>query len=515
MTIIIRLVLLLYLAGFYIPATAQQVVFERKFEGINILPPCFVYMRALPRQISELADGSMLILANSYSIDTSGVNASEGYHDLKKLDPEGNILWTRYIRPDTIFSNNVFIDLTSFQILDNGNILLIGEKEGSMFGARVVHLILLDADGQHLFDTTYANGYPNYIYTVPHGSARCGDGFVVAGETFIPWGASEAYVIKLNQAFGKEWEFKLSQSIGTYSLFNRIIPTSDGNYDCFGEMRIPSTGKDVMLFLRLNASGQMTLLRTFNDTASYVNLMDAIAGPGYRLMLGRYTDTCYHPMLIKTDENGNELWRKIYPVAPGTSLLPQAVAVNQQNEFLVTGEKDIHDPALPQWLASDIYLMKTDFSGNKIWDVSYGTNLTMDSSSWACWEFGCDVICSADGRYLVLGDDNIDTDYGPVMSVLKIAEGLAGEPNISNKAARVTIFPCPVHDRSIVKLNMGSSLSDGTFSLFDVTGRLVKRIGSIHSDQFILSREGFPNGIYLFSLEEGRGIISRGKVIFD
>jgi hypothetical protein len=31
----------------------------------------------------------------------------------------------------------------------------------------------------------------------------------------------------------------------------------------------------------------------------------------------------------------------------------------------------------------------------------------------------------------------------------------------------------------------------------------------------ILGRLGFPTGIYFYSLEDGPGLISRGKIIFD
>jgi hypothetical protein len=522
MTIIRKFLLYLLFAGISIESTGQQLIFERKYEGINILPPCFRYQRALPVQLSELADGSILILGNSYCKDTCGVYASETYHDLKKLDNQGNVIWTQYIRPDTIFSNNVWISLSSFQVLDNGNILLIGEKQGSMLGARVVHLILLDSSGEHLFDTSYTNSFTNYIYTVPQGSARCGNGFAVVGETFIPWGAKEAYVMKLNHLYEKEWEFKLGQSNSAYSVFHRIIANADGTFDCFGNFRMPSTGRDAPMFLRLNANGQQIMMRTYDDPISDIPLMDAIAGPGYRLMLGRYFDTCFHPILIKTDENGNEFWRKIYPVAPGTGIFPNALTVNQQNEFLVSGEKDISDSANQIWESSDIYLLKTDYDGNKVWDVSYGTSITRDSSSWACWEFGADVVCSNDGRYLVLGDDNINNTYGPVMSVLKIAEGMVGYPNISHNEIRLAIFPCPVPEQSTVTLktgplhtDQGYAPGDGTFSLYDVTGQLVVRIKNIHSEQFVLKRDGLPCGIYFFSFEDGQHRLASGKLIFN
>jgi hypothetical protein len=454
-------------------------------------------------------------MGNCYSIDTTGVNASEIYHDLKKLDPEGSIIWTQYIRPDTILSNNVFIDLTSFQVLDNGNILLIGEKEGSMFGARVVHLFLLDSYGNHLFDTSYINGFPGYIYTVPEGSARCSDGYVISGYTFVPYGNHEAYVLKLDQNYAKQWEFKLGPSFSNYSGFKRIIPGPDGSFDCFGNMRIPSTGKDVMMLARLNANGQMTMLKTYDDIQKYLKFKDAATGNGFRIILGYYADNYYRPLLIKTDESGNVIWQQFYPDTSGGSILPHGVAINLQNEILVTGEKDYINSVTQSIMASDIYLMKTDMNGNKLWEAAYGTNYTTDSTGAACWEFGYDIICAADGSYLILGDDNIDKYYGPVLSVLKIADEMVDLPVISSINLQVTVFPSPVHDQSIVKLTKGPFQSVGTFSIFDITGRLVKQIRNIRSDHFILNRQGFPTGIYFYSLEEGPVTLARGKLFFD
>jgi len=502
------------LLGCYSTGIPQQLVFEKKYTGITILPPCFRYERALPRQLSELADGSMLVLGNCYSIDTTYVNASEIWHDLKKLDAQGNILWTQYIRPDTILNNNVFIDLTSFQVLDNGNILLIGEKEGSMFGARVVHLILLDPAGTRLFDTTYSNGYTNYIYTVPECSARCSDGFVIAGHTFVPYGSHEAYILKLDKNYVKQWENKLCLPYSEYGGYKKIIPRSDGSFDCFGNIRIPSTGKDVMMFERINSNGQMTMLKTYDDSQKYFKMVDAVAGNGYRIMLGYYPDIRYCPLLIKTDESGNVIWQQFYPVAADESILPYSVAINQQNEILVTGEKDYIDTVSQFTTASDIYMMKTDMNGNKIWEAVYGTNNSADSSGWASWEFGYNVVCAADGSYLVLGDDNINKTYGPVLSVLKIAEGQVGTGRIPPMNQSVLITPNPVHERAEVILGPGSAISDGTFSLFDITGKSVMTINHINTGHFILSRNGQPDGVYFYSLEEGQKIIARGKVIF-
>ena len=129
------------------------------------------------------------------------------------------------------------------------------------------------------------------------------------------------------------------------------------------------------------------------------------AGNGYRIILGYYPDTYYRPFLIKTDESGNVIWEKFYTDTSKVSILPYGLAINQQNEILVTGEKDYIDTVNHFTTASDIYLMKTDMDGNKTWEAVYGTNYTTDSTQWSFWEFGWNIVCAADGSYLILGDD--------------------------------------------------------------------------------------------------------------
>ena len=95
-----------------------------------------------------------------------------------------------------------------------------------------------------------------------------------------------------------------------------------------------------------------------------------------------------------------------------------------------------------------------------------------------------------------------------------IAEGQVGTGPDPQKNESVLISPNPVHDKAEVLLGSGSTISDGTFRLFDITGSPVMTTEHINTNRFILSRQGQPDGIYIYSLEEGQKIITRGKIIF-
>ena len=103
--------------------------------------------------------------------------------------------------------------------------------------------------------------------------------------------------------------------------------------------------------------------------------------------------TNYKGLLIKTDANGEKEWHKIYENS--TSLY--AVRQTSDGGFIATGyyECDTLPGCYP-----DIYLLKTDFSGNVEWEQSDGT---AENNDWAR-----DVIETQDGSFMITGTWNDD-----------------------------------------------------------------------------------------------------------
>ena len=68
---------------FVIPAGAQQLVWEQKYNG---MPNTANYQRH-PTQVMELSDSTILLLGHGNE-----------YMDMKKLNKNGGIIWTKYLR---------------------------------------------------------------------------------------------------------------------------------------------------------------------------------------------------------------------------------------------------------------------------------------------------------------------------------------------------------------------------------------------------------------------------------
>jgi len=101
----------------------------------------------------------------------------------------------------------------------------------------------------------------------------------------------------------------------------------------------------------------------------------------------------YNGLLIKTNSAGNKEWHKVYENA--TSLYK--VRQTSDGGFIATGyyECDTLPGCYP-----DIYIVKTDFSGNMEWEQWDGTS---ENNEWAR-----DVIETLDGNFVITGTWNDD-----------------------------------------------------------------------------------------------------------
>ena len=90
--------------------------------------------------------------------------------------------------------------------------------------------------------------------------------------------------------------------------------------------------------------------------------------------------------LIKTDGNGNKLWDKTFNESGG-----QVNSVQQTNDggYIIAGFTDSHGSG-----GNDAWLIKTDASGNKLWDKTFGGSEN---------SFADSVQQTSDGGYIIAG----------------------------------------------------------------------------------------------------------------
>lgn len=155
---------------------------------------------------------------------------------------------------------------------------------------------------------------------------------------------------------------------GSYNDVGYTISlTSDGGYLLAGKTRVSKTVGEDMLMIRLNSNGdelwQQTIGWNRQDiirSAIPVQNGFVMTGDVWEFGLGQL-DIC----LIKTDLYGNKIWHQLY----GTNARDMGFNLlsTKDGGYLILGHSRGYDNA------GDLLLIKTDANGDEIWRNSYGS----------------------------------------------------------------------------------------------------------------------------------------------
>jgi hypothetical protein len=230
------------------------------------------------------------------------------------------------------------------------------------------------------FAKTYGGTSTDVAYSVQQTSDG---GYIVAGYTY-----GDILLIKTDANWNLQW----AKTFGGMDddLAYSVQQTSDGGYIVAGFTSSFGAGGWDIFLMKTDASGNLQWAKTFggmNDDLAYS--VQQTSDGGY--ILAGYTGSFgagdYDFFLIKTDANGNIIWAKTY----GGIYYDLAYSVQQTSDggYIVAGET---------WSFGagylDIFLIKTDASGNVQWAKTYGGT---------GWDGANSVQQTSDGGYIVAG----------------------------------------------------------------------------------------------------------------
>jgi len=266
----------------------------------------------------------------------------------------------------------------------DGGYAVSGDTNSYGAGGFDYWLFKTDADGNMEWNQTYGGALDETI----HDMCQTSDGGYAMSGTTESFGAggTDAYLVKTDADGNLEWNMTYG---GAGDENGRtIVQTADGGYTITGHTDSYGAGGFDAWLIKIDASGNMEWNMTYGGTGEE-DLDNVVqTGDGGYLFAGQ-TDSFgaggVDGWLVKTNASGNMLWNQTYG---GTGIdITYTIALSGDGGYGLTGFSN-------SFGGYKIYFVKTDEDGNMLWNKTYATKQA---------EIGIHGILTSDEGYAIVG----------------------------------------------------------------------------------------------------------------
>jgi hypothetical protein len=291
-------------------------------------------------------------------------------------------LWTRtYGGPDIDVAYSVC------QTSDGGYIAT-GYTFSFGAGQQDAYLVRINSAGDTVWTRTFGGASMDGAHFVREASDH---GYVIAGYTeSLGGGGKNMYLIKTDSAGQAEWTRTYSTPL--MDVAYAFCETSDSGYIFVGYKNGPSGWiKGDLWILKTDATLDTVWTKAYGGAGEDYGVAIQPTLDGNYVITGTTSSfgaNGKNVWVAKIDTNGDTLWTRVY----GNNLedVGYGVCCTSDNGYIVAG----YINGTGQWTAGDLWLLKTDASGDTLWTKIYGTSGE---------DFGFDVYETAEGGYIVAG----------------------------------------------------------------------------------------------------------------
>ena len=295
--------------------------------------------------------------------------------------PPPDTLWTK-----TFGGSNSDLGFSVQQTYDNG--FIIAGWTQSFGSGYQVYLIKTNETGDEIWSHTYDEGSYAEGYCVQQTSDL---GYIVTGTSGPSF---DVYLIKTDEWGNEIWS--QTYSIG-WERGESVMQTNDGGYIIGGFTDTNCSGEVDVYVIKTNEVGDEQWSRTYGGNGVDLgrSIQQTLDGGyiivGYTSSYGAGGIDVY---LIKTDNNGMEIWSQTY----GGIANDYGYGVQQMSDggYIIVGATESYSIGY-----EDVYLIKTDGNGMEIWSHNYGG---------AGGDCGLDVKHTFDGGFIISG---YSTSFSP------------------------------------------------------------------------------------------------------
>jgi len=376
-----------------------------------------------------------------------------------------------------------------------------------------VYLIRTNASGDTLWTRTYGGTSIEWGYSVQQTSDG---GYIVTGGTTSFGNDEQVYLIKTNASGDTLWTRNYGGAVRDRG--NSVQQTFDGGYIVVGNTNSFGSGYQVYL-IKTDTDGDTLWTQTYGGVGSFGYSVQQTSDSGY-IVAGN--DSSLDVYLIKTNASGDTLWSKTY----GGTSIEWGYSVQQTSDtgFIVAGGTTSFGNS------DQVYLIKTNASGDTLWTRNYGGTgrergnavqqtsdggyivagyaesfgndfqvylIKTNASGDTLWtgnyggagnDGGYSVQQTSDGGYIVAGRTESFGDSVQVYLIKTDANGSSGvevSPSHESRVASYGVFPNP-----FVSFAYVPGREQERFALYDISGR---KVGVYKGDRI---GEGLSAGVY-------------------
>ncbi len=375
-----------------------------------------------------------------------------------KTNSIGDTLWTR------VFGGDNMIGFCVIQTSDSG-FVICGYKNST---ACDVNLIRLDANGNLLWNRLLGGSGCQWGQALEE---TFDGGFIIAG----------CQLYKTDSAGNLLWTKPLvAQAMGVHQTSDSGFVVAEKNTNAITLEKKDATG---ITQWTKNYAGTL-----FNPTCHTV---EQIPGGGY-ILTGEDTGANHGALLIKTDMNGDTLWRKNIGGYSGTAVVQTTDGGYAVGGFIYDNTQD-----------NIMLLVKTDVNGITQWTNTFGH---------AGDEWAMSMEQTADDGYILCG---ATSSFGSQLIYLVKTDSLGNSvlaiPEISS-VTNFHVYPNPFSSIVNINIELGARTQNLHFEMFDVMGRKVKQF-EFSSLNFSFDGADLSSGIYVWKVFSDNEIVCTGKAV--
>src|SRR5690554_852023 len=462
-----------------------------------------------PFSIAESNCGFLIAGRNS-------VQGGESNGFLMKIDNQGNVIWDKIVsapEPDKYEDYRAAVYHNGYYYV-GGYRRIEGNQQNLIIKVNPVNGNIVE---EYLFGNSQVLANDNLIGDITINT----DGLVVATSGFDSISQSTvAELIQIDFQANVLWKKKYSADLNASHFSDRmtkIEPMDDGFLLTMHSLDVPVWQTNHFI-IRTDMNGNEIWRKNMRDyqsssTGSDTLLWFADATPFKKknviahFVIDNITDSTYtqNIVVVEFDENGNEIFYIKYPEEV-EDISPSDIFSDNDNNIYILGRQEVSPPYYSQ-----LYAAKLNSEKEFLWKNHYGEKDIAEL-------YFCSTLTS-DGGVLIGGRDqhfHFGTPYFNSILVKTDCEGSTEwnyESCMSTDLDEVNIFPNPFSNHINIHLPDIPEKSIIKIKLYDTMGKLVDNLVYQDADIIQIKTNKYAKGFYHCIIEVNGSVMANKKIV--